>query len=125
MKLVISTLIIAGNIFFLSCKKERTCNCKYQTVNTYNYVAKSNGATSNTVTTSSGESSNTYAKVKKDDMERVFDCNSKNITEITTYTDQISVPTQTTISGVTFTTYISANYDVTRKNSTDYTCEIK
>ncbi|PBQ33170.1 hypothetical protein CNR22_15770 [Sphingobacteriaceae bacterium] len=125
MKLLIGTLVIAGNIFFISCKKERSCSCKYQSVSTYTYVAKNGGATSNTVTTNSGESNQTYAKVKKDDLTRLYDCNSRNETSVNTYTTQRSVATQTTIGGNTFTTYVSADYDVTQKNSTDYTCEVK
>lgn len=125
MKLAITTLVVAANIFFISCRKERTCNCKYQTTNNYTYVAKSNGATSNTVTTNSSDQSSTYAKVKKDDLTRFFDCNSRTESSQRTYTTQMSVPTQTTIGGTTFTTYVSGEYNVTEKNSTEYTCEVK
>lgn len=121
MKLTITTLVIAANIFFISCKKERTCSCKTQQTTTEVTTMRSNGQSTTETSTSSGENSATLAKVKKDDLTRLYDCNSRTVKNVDTYTT--SVPSQSVVSGFTMTVYVPA--DVVETNSTEYTCEIK
>jgi hypothetical protein len=119
------SIAIAACFILLACKKTRTCSCTYTQTNTTTTVPRSAAQSSTTVGSSTGEETFTYDKVKKDDMKRVLGCNSKTETSADTYTTIVTIPTQTSVLGYTYTTYVSVTADVNSTSVTDYKCDLK
>lgn len=125
MKKIIYTIVISSAILFMACKKDRTCACSSKETSTNTITPRNGGNPTVTVSNTSTESENTYSKVKKDDVTRIYGCNSRTEMTTNTYTTQVAVQTVTVIAGISFTTtnYVTADQKV--DNSTEYTCEIK
>jgi hypothetical protein len=125
MKLVIASLVITANFFLLSCAKTRTCSCKNNSTRTTVTTPRSGSQPSTTTSSSINEENTTLSKVKKKEMRRVFDCNSKKETSTNTYTTLVTVNTVSTIATFTFNVPVNYTADVASTTTDDYTCEIK
>lgn len=130
MKYYISSIILAAGIILISCAKTRTCSCKYENTTTNVTTPRiSSVAPSTNVSTDKGESNNTYDNIKKKEMKRIMDCNSRTETATRTYTSSgtVVVQTPTVIFGVTFTVPVVTNYtsDVSSTTTWKQDCEIK
>jgi hypothetical protein len=105
-------IFFAGSFVMVSCRKERTCSCT-TTGTTVSVTTPKNGGASDTETSSStGTSSFTNAKMKKDDMKRFADCNSRTETSTNSYTTTV------------WTGSAIATADVKNTYTTIYDCEI-
>lgn len=93
-----------------ACRKQRTCTCNSTSTNNYSTTYNNSSFTN-----SSGTSVNTdtdkivVEKIKKKDMNQLFDCNSR-----------------TTKSSSTYTYAVTGTVVATNKNdyTTDYTCTL-
>lgn len=125
MKYIILTLSIASCLSFLACRKTRTCACKYTDVATTVTTPRAAVQPSTSVSTETGEEKITYSKVKKDDLKRFMNCENRTETTGTSYTTVVGVPTQTTVFGFTYTTFVTHTADVVYTRKVDYSCEIE
>jgi len=109
----IITILVAGSLVFVACRKERTCSCSTTgTMVSVSTPRDGSGAQSETGSMT-GTNEQTVSKVKKDEMVRLMDCNSKTETSNNTYTTMV----------FTNTTYVVA--DVKDTYTTVYDCKIK
>ncbi|WP_317900083.1 hypothetical protein [Aurantibacillus circumpalustris] len=129
MKLSIFIFVIAGNLFFISCKKTHTCNCESDQTTTTTITPRSSGQPSTTTTNQSTKNSVTLDDVNESDLTRLYNCNTRTESSSETNTTTIVVNTvsQTVVGGVTYTynTSVSQTADRHAQYDTDYTCEIK
>ena len=125
MKLFIASLVIGANFFLLSCAKTRTCSCKNNSTTTRVTTPRSGPQPSTTTSSSVYENNSTVSKVKKKELRRLYDCNSKTETSSNTYTTLVSVNTVSSIAGFTFNVPVNYPADVVSTTTDDYTCEIK
>lgn len=125
MKLIIAILIITGNLFLISCRKTRSCSCTYDKTTTEVVTPRGTPQPTTEINTASGDTKNTVADVKKSDLTRLYDCNSRVENTANTYTDVLVIQTQTVIGTTTTTIPKTYTVDVVSKTEWDYTCEVK
>lgn len=117
MKLIIAILILAGNIVFIACSKKRTCTCKISETITTVTTPRGAGQASTSVSNNSGEYDQTIGYIKKKDMKKLSNCNSRTQTSTTSYTSTTSTYNQNIY--VTYTT------NVVQTTIDDYSCKVK
>lgn len=125
MKYFVFTLTIVTCFSFLACRKTRTCACKWTDVTTTVVTPRSSAQSTTNVSTTTHEDKNTYSKVKKSDLRRFKDCQSRTETTKNTYTTTVAIPTQSSVAGFTFTTFVSQTADVESSNKLQYSCDIE
>jgi hypothetical protein len=97
----------------MACRKSRTCSCTSTNVSQSTTTPRNGGAATTTQNTGTSSDEFTVSKVKKTDLTRLYDCNSRTETSTNTYTT-------TVFTGTTF-----GVADVSQTNTTTYDCEIK
>lgn len=102
--IILSCLVLA--LGTISCrKKTRTCSCKITTTATTVTTQKNGGGSQQSTTVTVEEKASTYDKVKKSELRRFMNCNSR------------------VESG--FNSHPSGTADVNITTITNYDCEIK
>ena len=108
-----------------ACKKARTCECKYkQTLTEVTTPANGSQVTTNS-TSNDGITKDTFNRVKKSDLKKENNCNSREETTVSSYSFAEVVPTQSVVSGIAFTIYVRQVTEIVSTVKRDYTCEIK
>jgi len=125
MKIIITTIVIAGNILLLSCAKERTCKCTSKTTSTQTTTPQAGGQATTEVNHNDTENSVTIGSIKKYEMKRYADCNSGTQTSTNNHTTTISVETVSSTGTYTYMTYKSVPANVSQDNVEERTCELK
>jgi hypothetical protein len=113
-------------IFAMSaCNKERTCVCKITEKVTTVTTPRSAGSPSTTVQEYEGTNSFSYPNIKKSDMKRYFDCQTKSATTVNSGTATILVTKAESVNGFTLTSTKAEVADYSRSRDAVTSCEIK
>jgi hypothetical protein len=125
MKKIVYSVIVFATCIVVACKKDRTCSCSSVITGTTTTTPQGGGTPTVNVTTANSSDDSKYSKVKKSELRRLYDCNSRTESSSSSYTTQVSVPSTTVIAGITFTIYNVVNADQKEENKTVITCDIK
>jgi hypothetical protein len=123
-KILTCSLVIIISGLITACKKTRTCSCNYQQT-LKEVTTPDNGQITTNSTSSTGVTTNTYNRVKKSDLKEEKNCSNRKETTVSSYSFAQMVPTQSVLSGVSFTIYVRQVTEILTTTDRDYTCEIK